>query len=272
MALRHAPLALGFLILLPVAAALPLERPVLTVGDEWTYDLLVTEGSVVLEEGEQHVVVVAAGTPQADGTSRTVTLATFENTTLANGTTTTSERLDVYDAQTGEWLASRSGGEEVVPDAPCPGIAYPLEVGDSWTATCTVGGVTSEDSYSVVGGETLAVPAGVFETLSVDRVGDVTARLWFAAESCGKVAEQRLLNDQETRYELTAYRCASAEAAEAARGGATTTTGPTGGTTTTVQTTTTTTTRPTPVVGVPGPALPLVLAALAAGVVLAKRR
>lgn len=201
-------LVLLVLPFVPTASALTIEGPRYDVGDEWSYAVTVTENGAVVEQGDRHFVVISRGPVDHGGASREgVTVAQHENTTF-DGEVDSSSSTTVYDAATGAFLLTRSGEHETVAVAPCVEIEYPVEFGDRWTATCQVNDVTTETFYQVVGGETLVVAAGSYETLAVDKVGDHTGRIWLAEGTCGRpVAEFYQVNDRATYVNLTSASC-----------------------------------------------------------------
>lgn len=201
-----APAAI-LIALLPVASAASIELPRWQVGDEWTFTITVVENGATVQTGERHVVVTERGSFDLRGTTREAyTLSVWQNLT---GTPASSHQ-DVRDVLTGHLIATRSGAGTHAAYDPCADLAYPLEVGKTWTDACDLGFGPVETSYSVVGGETLALPAGSFDTLTVDAVGNDALRVWVSARACGKVAEFSQANDLATYVNLTAFRCASA--------------------------------------------------------------
>ena len=249
-ALVPALVLVGLVSFAPLAAALSIPMPLHAVGDHWTYAITVTDAGAVVEEGERHVAVVARRVVAYHGQPReTFLVGAWENVT-AGGETSRSQSTTAYDARTGAFLFTTTAGHDTVSAQPCEQMRYPVEDGKSWTTTCQVEDATSETLYVVAGGERVTVPAGTYDTLAVDLIGDLTARYWLAVESCGRaVAEFQQVNDRASYANLTKVSCTRAGAATPPGGGATPGGGPGAGTTTT-----TTTTPPT--TGAPAPAAP----------------
>lgn len=210
----YVPSILLLAFLAPIAAGLTIERPGFHVGDAWSYEVTVTDGGALIEQGDRRFVVVARGPVQYHGTTRDgATVTQHENTTFA-GETHARTSTAVYDPATGAFLFTRSGAYEIMTSTPCVEIEYPVDLGDRWTATCQANDITTETFYQAVGGERLVVPAGPYDTIAVDKVGDLTGRVWLAAETCGRpVAEYYQVNDRATFVNLTSVSCRPSDGA-----------------------------------------------------------
>lgn len=112
---------------------------------------------------------------------------------------------------------------EMVYEAPCVDLAWPLEVGKTWTSTCTFTSngtgmpsehVTQTTHYNVTREERITVPAGTFDTFVIQatQAGSAGWTEWYAPTAC--VHAKVVGNDPAFAYTtvLTDYICSSAPA------------------------------------------------------------
>lgn len=201
--MRTGPLLLALCILLlvvPLARAVSIDQPRWSVGDEWSYDIKLVENGQTIQTGDRHVVITQRGT---FGGRDALWFTTYQN---MSGDPSSSF-ADIRDATSGALLGTQSGGSTLTATQPCHDTQYPLAYPKSWTVSCDLGFGAAETFYTVAGGERLTLPAGTFETLSVDAVGNDAVRYWFAQAACGKVAEFSQTNDLKTYVNLTRVKC-----------------------------------------------------------------
>lgn len=197
-------LSLVLLLLVPLAAAATVSQPRWQLGDEWTYAITLVENGEVVQTGDRHVVVTARGAYAYQGASReAVTLTTWQNMSGDPG----HSYDDIRDVATGALLATRSGGQTFTAVEPCGDIQYPLSYPKGWSTSCDLGFGPVETTYMVAGEERLTLPAGTYDALSVDAIGNDAVRYWFADAGCGKVAEFSQTNDLQTYVNLTSVKC-----------------------------------------------------------------
>lgn len=127
-------------------------------------------------------------------------------------------------------------------DPPCPGLQFPLEVGQQWTTSCTkittvnrTGQVTTTQittDYAVLREEQVTVAAGTFDALVIETNATMAAKedTWYSPQACGYVKIVAPTAQGDFVDELTDYSCANPSGATS-----TTTTG--GGNATTNATT-----------------------------------
>ncbi|MGB0652805.1 MAG: hypothetical protein ACPGQL_06350 [Thermoplasmatota archaeon] len=108
----------------------------------------------------------------------------------------------------------------VVFDAPCKVYEWPLEVGASWSSTCsgtrTTGNETTDVSqtrhYNVTEQRRVAVGAGTFHAWSVEVRDEASPGIgveWYAPRACGVVKSQTTGAGPTQHLELRDFRCAS---------------------------------------------------------------
>lgn len=209
--MRRTVALLALLLLVPLASAITITRPAYSPGDHWDHQITVVEGGRVVGEGERRDAVLGeADIVHGGATRRVIQVGTFENLTV-DGQRTSRRVTTSYDTQTGAFLQSTTQDGDRIAAEPCLQIRYPFEYPGGWTTRCTIDGAEVETQYMVAGGERLVLPAGAFDTISVDHFGDEgSGRLWFAQETCGRpVAEFEQTNDRATYVNLTGYACRS---------------------------------------------------------------
>lgn len=303
---------LATLMISPTASAV--SAPVLSVGDFWeleskfaipgsgeqtlTIKNTIEDQESISVEGATHdawrMVGSYAMTFGAEGYTSTSTTETKSWSRVSDGASLKSTTHTETTSNIPGFPASSSDSETVY-TPPCVAYQWPLDVGDSWTATCTYETTTTTAAgtqtttnttttdYSVLRKESVTVPAGTFDayvlesTMKTDS-GETKVYSWYAAAACGPVKTSLSIDGNDYSSQLKSYKCAKAGQTQSGGTGTTTTT--TTSTPPTASTTGTTTTTPTPTPtgvteatpGIPGVALPILLVGLAGAALMTRRR
>jgi len=208
---------IAFLVVIATSAAYcqtpsGVEKPAVKVGDRWIYSQVDLLTNLVIQTSTIEVLAVEGDTIR--------TRNTLANRTPTEDNSTTED--NIFDSQ---WNARHADGRTFKPVRPF--YSFPLDVGKTWEGRLSYPNqkgdsqINSQMKGTVVGRESVTVPAGTFQTLRIVITGSYYSErafgkrggggvgkwtIWYAPEVKRHVKLEYEEGRNQTRSELTEYK------------------------------------------------------------------